>query len=148
MLLRRFQHNCGCARTLQKSWTEARNRMEKINIELAGIPLELTLRYKMFRDRYADFQTEKNPAPVLKSRRSNAPAPHAVTNRERFPKALKILNFAPRPAPRFFRTGGQSFMRFASCGAERHGSSALRAEWEKQRIISSGNAFSRMKWKC
>lgn len=31
----------------------------KINIELAGIPLELTLRYKMFRDRYADFQTEK-----------------------------------------------------------------------------------------
>ena len=29
--------------------------MEKINIELAGIPLELTLRYKMFRDRYADF---------------------------------------------------------------------------------------------
>ena len=46
MLLRRFQHNGGCARALQKSGTEARNRMEKINIELAGIPLELTLGYK------------------------------------------------------------------------------------------------------
>ena len=61
------------------------------------------------------FKRKKNPAPALKSRRSNAPAPHAVTNRERFLKALKILSFAPRPAPRFFRTGGQSFMRFASC---------------------------------
>ena len=49
------------------------------------------------------FKRKKNPAPALKSRRSNAPAPHAVTNRERFPKALKILSFAPRPAPRFFR---------------------------------------------
>ena len=39
--------------------------MEKINIELAGIPLELTLRYKMFRDRYADFQTEKNPCACI-----------------------------------------------------------------------------------
>lgn len=100
--------------------------MEKINIELAGIPLELTLRYKMFRDRYADFQTEKNPAPALKSRRSNAPAPHAVTNRERFPKALKILSFAPRPAPRFFRTGGNH-----SCGllrVVRKGMAHLRSE--------------------
>ena len=39
--------------------------MEKINIELAGIPLELTLRYKMFRDRYADFQTEKKPCACI-----------------------------------------------------------------------------------
>ena len=39
--------------------------MEKINIELAGIPLELTLGYKMFRDRYADFQTEKKPCACI-----------------------------------------------------------------------------------
>ena len=39
--------------------------MEKINIELAGVPLELTLRYKMFRDRYADFQTEKKPCACI-----------------------------------------------------------------------------------
>lgn len=118
--------------------------MEKINIELAGIPLELTLRYKMFRDRYADFQTEKKPCACIEI----TPEQCACAARGYEPGTLPESVEDLRPAPRFFRTGGQSFMRFASCGAERHGSSALRAEWEKQRIISSGNAFSRMKWKC
>lgn len=35
--------------------------MQKINIELAGIPLEVVLHYDLFCERYDDFRTEKKP---------------------------------------------------------------------------------------
>lgn len=122
--------------------------MEKINIELAGIPLELTLRYKMFRDRYADFQTEKKPCACIEITPEQCACAARGYEPGTLPESVEDLELCTKACAALLPHGRQSFMRFASCGAERHGSSALRAEWEKQRIISSGNAFSRMKWKC
>lgn len=122
--------------------------MEKINIELAGIPLELTLRYKMFRDRYADFQTEKKPCACIEITPEQCARAARGYEPGTLPESVEDLELCARACAALLPHGraiihavcfvwcGKAWLICAPSGVG------------KQRIISSGNAFFRMKWKC